>query len=295
MKNEKIKIAGVVTLYNPTDKDLQNINSYIDDIDKLYIVDNTEGFSNESRIITNPKIEYIFKNENVGVATAMNWGAQKAIEEGYQWLLTLDQDTTFLKGVLSRMKKEIKKRDTTKIAIITPWHNTKLIDQKPNQEYDDPNDVMTSGNLVNLEIYQKLGGYKDWLFIDGIDIEYCLNLHKNGYHILRINSIEIDHNLGDIFYKKIFGRLFLCTNHSAIRRYYIMRNYHYICDMYKDFNPTYCYQMISQRHNMIGVILFEKDKFKKIKGYMDGLKDYKKGIKGKRKQKIRRCQNDSKN
>ena len=60
-----------------------------------------------------------------------------------------------------------------------------------------------------------------------------------------------------------------------------MRNYRYICDMYKDFNPGYCYSLVNQRHNMIGVILFEKQKFKKIKKYIQGKKDYEKGIKGK--------------
>ncbi len=281
MKKEKVKIAGVVTLYNPTDDDIKNINTYIDDIDKLYIVDNTEGKSNKNRIPKNKKIEYIFKNENLGVATAMNIGAEKALKEGYKWLLTMDQDTTFKKSVMDRMKKEIQKRDTSKIGIITPWHHTKLVDKKPEETYDDPHDVMTSGNLVNLDIWKKIGGYKDWFFIDGIDIEYCMNLHKNGYHILRINDIEIDHNLGDLFYKNIRGRLFLCTNHVAIRRYYIMRNYHYIKDMYEKDDPNYCYSLISQRHNMIGVILFEKDKINKIRMYLKGLKDYKKGIKGK--------------
>lgn len=281
MKKNNLKIAGIVTLYNPTDKDIDNINTYIDDIDKLYVVDNTEGKDNKDRIPKNKKIEYIFKNENLGVATAMNMGAKKAIKEGYEWLLTMDQDTTFNPGVMDKMKEVIEKEDTKKVGIVCPWHHTKLQDKKAATEYDDPHDVMTSGNLVNLDIWKKIGGYKDEFFIDGIDIEYCMNLHKNGYHILRINSIEIEHNLGDIFYKNIKGRLFLCTNHAPIRRYYIMRNYHYIKDMYENDDPTYCYALISQRHNMIGVLLFEKQKIKKIMMYLRGYKDYKKGIKGK--------------
>ena len=32
-KKEDVKIAGVVTLYNPTDDDIKNINTYIDDIE----------------------------------------------------------------------------------------------------------------------------------------------------------------------------------------------------------------------------------------------------------------------
>ena len=280
-RKEELKIAGAVTLYNPTDEDIKNIDSYLNDIDKLYIIDNTEGKDNKDRIPKSSKIEYIFKNENVGVATAMNIGAKKALAEGYKWLLTMDQDTTFKPGVMDKIKKIILTKDMTKVGIVTSWHNTRLIDKKPETEFDDPHDVMTSGNLVNLDIWEKIGGYKDWFFIDGIDIEYCMNLHKNGYKILRINSIEIDHNLGDIFYKKIRGRLFLCTNHSAIRRYYIMRNYHYIRDMYIKDDPGYCHALANQRHNMIGVILFEKNKIKKIKMYLRGLKDYKKGIKGK--------------
>ena len=281
MDKKELKVAGIVTLYNPTDKDISNISSYINDIDKLYIIDNTEGKDNKDRIPNNKKIEYIFKNKNLGVATAMNIAAEKALKEGYDWLLTMDQDTTFNPGVMDKMKEVIQKEDTKKVGIVCPWHHTKLKDKKPETEYDDPHDVMTSGNLVNLEIWKKIGGYKDEFFIDGIDIEYCMNLHKHGYHILRINSIEIEHNLGDIFYKNIRGRLFLCTNHAPIRRYYIMRNYHYIKDMYEKEDPEYCYSLVSQKHNMIGVLLFEKQKIKKIRMYLKGYKDYKKGIKGK--------------
>lgn len=50
-RKEELKLAGVVTLYNPTDKDIENINTYIDDIDTLYVIDNTEGKDNEKRHI----------------------------------------------------------------------------------------------------------------------------------------------------------------------------------------------------------------------------------------------------
>ena len=264
----KIKLAGMVTLYNPTDDDIKNIDTYIDDIDVLYVIDNTEGKSNEDRIPKSKKIKYIFRNENVGVATALNEAAKMALKDGYKYLLTNDQDTTFRKGVIKGLIKDIEEHDMKDIGIVTPWHNTKLMDKKPDTRFDDPHDVMTSGNILNLEIWKKIGGFKDWFFIDGIDIEYCMNLHKNGYKILRDNNLIIDHNLGDLFYKKLPGRLYLCTNHAAIRRYYIMRNYHYIFDMYYKYDKetSYCYSLIAQRHNIVGVLLFEKkDKFKKIR------------------------------
>ena len=55
-RKKDVKIAGIVTLYNPSDKDIKNISTYIDDIDKLYIIDNTEGNDNKSRIPKNKKI-----------------------------------------------------------------------------------------------------------------------------------------------------------------------------------------------------------------------------------------------
>ena len=278
---KSIKLAGVVTLYNPTDEDINNISTYIDDIDRLYIVDNTEGHDNKSRIPDNKKIKYIFNNNNIGVAAALNMGALLAKEEGYKYLLTNDQDTTFNKGVLPKLKELIYNTDMTIIGIVTPWHNTKLLDEKPKEKYSDPHDVMTSGNIINLDIYDKIGGFKDFLFIDGIDLEYCMNLHKSGYKILRVNDLEIDHNLGDLCYKNFFGRPYYCSNHTAIRRYYIMRNYQYIYDMYKDYDLKFCKELAHQRHNIIGVILFEKDKIKKLKMYYRGYRDYKKGIKGK--------------
>ena len=278
---EELKVAGVVTLYNPTDKDIENILTYINDIDILYIVDNTEGNSNESRIPSNNKIKYMFKNENIGVSAALNIGANLAIQEGYDWLLTMDQDTTFKQGIISKMKEIILSKDMSKVGIVTPWHKTKAHLKKTSTTYDNPTDVMTSGNMINLKVLKKIGGFEEDFFIDGIDIEYCLKLHKNGYNILRINELEIEHNLGDIVYKKFLKKELLCTNHSYIRRYYIMRNNHYIYDMYKDYDYKFCKSIINQRSNILAVILFEKDKYRKLRNYIRGYIDYKKGIKGK--------------
>ena len=60
-----------------------------------------------------------------------------------------------------------------------------------------------------------------------------------------------------------------------------MRNNHYICDMYKDFEPSTCWRILEQKPSMKAILLFEKDKYRKLRNYMRGLRDYKKGIKGK--------------
>ena len=277
---KKLKVAGAVVLYNPTDKDISNIDSYINDIDILYVMDNSNE-KNDARLPKNKKIKYIFNNANLGIAEPLNKAADLARKENINWLLTMDQDTTFNKGVIEEIKARILDTDCTNIGIVTPWHKTKLKIEKPHSKIDYPLDVMTSGNFLNLDIHKKIGGFKEYLFIDGVDIEYCLNLAKNGYKILRFNDLEIDHNLGNIFYRKFFKKDLLITNHSAMRRYYQCRNYHYIRDLYINDFPDFCRILVKFKSILLGIILYEKGKFNKIKAYRKGYKDYKRGKKGK--------------
>ena len=106
-----MKLAGVVVWYNPSDKDVKNIESYIDELDKLYIFDNSEKKDNKNKVPTSKKIEYISQHENLGIATALNITANKALGEGYLYLLTMDQDSKFKKDDLKKMKDLVKRMD----------------------------------------------------------------------------------------------------------------------------------------------------------------------------------------
>lgn len=271
-----LKIAAVVTLFHPEKQNFANIENYLEEVDRLYVIDNTPKESNQKKLPKNKKIEYI-QFDNIGVAKALNIGAKRALEENYDWILTLDQDTVIKAKIVKIMKQTIEKEDTSSIGIVTPWHKTKLRIEKPKEKIDYPQDVMTSGNLLNLHIWKKLKGFQEEFFIDGIDIEYGLHLKNKGYKIMRLNDLEIEHDLGDIFY---VGNK-LCTNHNGIRRYYMNRNYHYIYDMYNKTDKEFCKFLISNYKTMLKVLLFEKRKFSKIYGFCLGYIHYKKGIKGK--------------
>lgn len=277
---EKLGIAAIVTFYNPTNEDISNINYYIDEVDILYVMDNSDT-NNLKRLPRSKKIRYIFNGDNLGIARPLNMAADMARKAKYKWLLTLDQDTIIKSSVVKSMKEKIGEIDCNDIAIVTPWHKTKLKTDKPNTDIDYPLDVMTSGNLLNLDIHKKIGGFKDWLFIDGVDIEYCLNLHKKGYKVMRLDYLEIDHNLGDIFYRKFLWKDLLVTNHSAMRRYYQCRNYLYIRDMYIDSSPEFCKILVKFKTIILAIILYENNKIAKLRAFKLGRRDYKLGKKGK--------------
>ena len=276
-----IKLAGIVTLYNPEEDVKKNIMSYLTDVDKLYIIDNTPNKDNKEVIPKSKKIEYIFNGENLGVATALNMGADLAIKAGYKWLLTMDQDSKFKKGDVEKIKVYIDDNNLESIGLVTPWHVINTGVKIPKEKVDYPFEVMTSGNIISLDAYMKVGGYKDDYFIDDIDIEYCMNLNRHGYKIVRLNYVKLKHDLGDIEVKHVLNRDFVCSNHNYIRRYYMVRNTFLLCDSYEKYFPDYCkFLKRGLRGQLQNIVLFEKDKVRKLINMYRGYKDYKKGIRG---------------
>ena len=277
-----IKLAGMVTLYNPSEDNISNISNYIDVIDKLYIFDNSDGVDNSNMLPKNKKIVYITEKENKGIAYSMNVCARKAIKDGYNYLLTMDQDSRMNSDIINKMVDFLKKTKEKKIGLISPYQDIDSKDEISDKEYEDQIEMMTSGNIIDLKAYEEIGGFKDWLFIDCVDTDYCMNLHKHGYKVLRLNKIIMKHDLGHLEVHRLFNKEYPCYNHNPMRRYYIARNNLYINQMYHDLYPEYCDHLIRiQKGQVKRILAFEKNKFNKLKMMCRGYKDFKKGIKGK--------------
>ncbi len=288
-----MKICGVVVLYNPDSKVIDNIKSYIKSLDKLFIVDNSPVPNDNKENFKDKKMEYISNDGNKGIANALNVGAKEAIKLKADWLLTMDQDSSFQEGALEKMisfLKELKDNQIMsevlgltydKLGVLSALQRTELNNNDKLEGLDYPLVVMTSGNLINLDIYKEIDGFKDWFFIDAVDFEYCLNIKKNGYEVVQMNTAELKHNLGNISKKTILGKKLFVTNHSATRRYYITRNRHYLYDLYHEDFLEYCALELNRtKHELLKIILFENHKIDKMKAMYKGYRDYKKGITG---------------
>lgn len=269
-------ICGVTVLYNPDKEVLENIKSYLKGLDKLYLIDNSEKENEELRnkfIEFSSKIEYIKMNGNEGIAKALNIAKNKAIEENFEWLLTMDQDSRFEKNAFFEMLDLVKKYFKENIAIFSPFHkivNSILTDK----EIEEKEIVMTSGNLLNLKIAQKIGDFEEKFFIDEVDHDYCYRIKKQNYKIVVLNKIVLNHNLGNIKKYKFFS----VTNHNYIRRYYITRNKLYMIKKYSFLKNKYLKEILK---DTVKIILVEKDKTKKLKMIYLGIRDFKKNITGK--------------
>ncbi len=284
--SDKNNTAGVVVLFNPERNVVENILSYLDQIKFLYIVDNSEksasyitGFISENE----NKLEYIFNGENLGVAAALNIGAQKAVNAGYSFLLTMDQDSKVPSGMVESLIEAAQKHDDT--GIVSPLHankyGTHIKQDMP--DFSEVVSVMTSGNLLSLDAYKTVGGFLEDFFIDYIDIEYCIRLIHNNYKVIRLNNLVMQHNEADLSEKKFFFVRYYPQNHAPFRIYYKTRN---LLLLRKICKTVYMFPLKREYglyfRTLIKIILFEKHKFLKSKMAVLGMLDYFKGRKGKK-------------
>jgi rhamnosyltransferase len=273
--------AGVVVLYNPDNEVWDNIQSYLQDIAVLYVIDNSE-LKNSSLVnilLDCDKIRYIDNEGNAGLASALNLGATYAIENNYKWLLTMDQDSRASWQMLLLMRDFIASPQCpNSIGIVAPFHQDKHSKPSPDAKAaEEAVAVMTSGNLLNLQVYKETGPFETKFFIDYIDIEYCLRLKSKGYSIHVVNQAILQHNLGNITKHTILRQQIGTSNHSYLRRYYITRNSLFVAEKYRKQFPAFCKSI--QTHfwkELLRVLLFEDKKLMKFIHIYKGYKDFKK-------------------
>lgn len=289
MKN-KYKICALIITYN-CGKDVYNtIESVISKVEELVIVDNgsdKETIEALEKYREYSSIKVLLNNENLGIAKALNIGASYAIDKGYEWILTLDDDSVVTENMLDILMKaydSLDKFEGERVAILAPKHIEKdtafdkYIENMDKLTINKVNTEITSGNLVRIKALEEIGLYKEEYFIDFVDHYLCLALRRKGYEIIRVEEAILLHSLGISDPKIILGKAITVTNHSPVRRYYMTRNR---MSMWKEFNKEFPAWVKEDRGRFINeaikILLYEEQKFKKIRMIAKGIKDYKKG------------------
>lgn len=270
MKNKKI--YGLVVLYNPNIKEvINNINSYISGLEKLYLIDNSEktNYDQLKKFLKNKhNIEYTWLGENRGIAKALNVGKNKAIKEGADYFLTMDQDSSFRNNFEKMINWTLENEKKMKeIAIVSPLHDIKKKKNEKKTIIEEKETVMTSGNILNLKLIEKIGDFNESFFIDEVDHEMCYRIREKGYKIVCLNNIILNHKLGDL--KNYY--FFMLTHHNYIRIYYMIRNKLFMIKKFPKLKKKYITEVFK---NFIKIIFFEKDKIRKVKYFFKGIKDF---------------------
>ena len=262
--------AGIVT-YHPQIRDLRkNILSIFKQVDKIIIVDNgSDNFDLISYCIAeiSSKICILRNLKNAGIAKALNQLCEYAEKNGYNWILTLDQDTCCPEKLIC----EFLKYKADDVSIISPniiyRHNESYADYSSRgiQEVDW---TITSGSFTNIKAWRSVDGFDEKLFIDAVDRDFGIRVKRKGYRILKDYNIAIFHELGNLKCRKIFGRTIYVTNHSKIRKYYMTRN-----AIYLDKKLGIHYSAVYILKLVLKTLMFEEKKMSKLGAIMKGFSD----------------------
>ena len=261
------RIAGVVVLYNPLQVVIENINSYLRQVDILYVVDNSE-YQNKN-IVKNiqslKKVLYKWNGENLGIARALNIGTTIALNQGYEYLLMMDQDSFSSSNLIVEFKKYLENNPFENVGILSPYHI--YVNYERPREYSETKEIflaITSGTLLSLSAYKLCGPFRDDLFIDFVDFEYCLRLQINGYKIVQINKTFLHHQLGALEKRSFLFRDVAVYNHPPVRVYYKFRNRLYVSLMYFKVYPKWSIkELIILANDLLKILCFEENKYDK--------------------------------
>jgi rhamnosyltransferase len=288
----KTSICAIIVSYNCDEKILLGIENIKNQVNHVLIIDN--GSKKKSieilKKVVSTNVEIIYNIDNMGIAYALNQGIKYAKNNDFEWVVTLDQDSIATKKMIKDMLNVYNSLNCIKkneVVSIVPRHiEEKTYDEKQiistDIEYEEILSDITSGNLLKVSIFDKVGYFDEKLFIDCVDNEFCLRLCKSEYKIIRVNSSILLHNLGDIKIKKLITKKATYTNHSFIRRYYITRNRYYVWSLYgRYFKQWVKNDKRAARKDLIMILLFEKNKLLKFKMIIKGYWDFKKNHFGK--------------
>ena len=238
--------------------------------------------SSQASLINNPG--------NIGLAAALNIGILQAKRLGFNMVALFDQDTELPASFTQQMLQYMNNYNKDKpVAVYSPIFHNHVINEtgrhinfKPfrlirglvleTEDYAHPHYVITSGSIIPIKVLDNVGLMREELFIDFVDIEWCLRARQQGYEIVAINKVMIDHYLGD-YAVHFMGHHY--PIHSPLRMYYYFRNAMYL---YRLPEIDWNWRLVDATRNLFRFLfymLFVKNRatyFKYIiKGYYHGL------------------------
>ena len=253
-------VALLITYY-PDESAFKNIYNLYKQINNLIIVDNSDTL-------------IIFPKNLTKIPILRNF--------------IFDQDTLIPKNYIKSMLEFKKAFENSKILIYAPnfidinsktyasfYKFSKFSIKKlkcKKRHIIFPTLVITSGILLKTKAIEKIGYFNEDYLIDQVDNEYCIRLWKSGFKIAVNFDIVLKHSIGKRSTRKILFLNVKPSNHNAFRRYLIARNSLITVKKYP-YIPVFIWETKILFHEFLSILVFEKEKYKRLKFLLKGLKD----------------------
>jgi len=244
----------------------------------IYWVDNTPGAAEQRESHCEQGVHYLSRGINTGLASALNMGCETALNAGFNWVVTFDQDSDVAADFLLQQIACWGKSDSPTFILGCNYADGANLDSPRFREGDYviacPT-VITSGCLMCLSLWSELGKFCDDYFIDGVDHEICLRGRTRGLVVARHGRVLMQHRIGE---RSANYRIFPYL-HAPVRKYYSMRNGIRNIIQYASNEPAWAARKcVTLAWEVVIALLIEPDKRQKSRAMLRGLRD---GVRGK--------------
>lgn len=239
-------VAIVVTYQSPTVELRALITQLRAQTAAVIVVDNASSAVTLAsiRVIANEAGGTLIElDANYGLAKAQNVGLREAERRGFSFALLSDDDSLPPDGMLQRLCQTFAEQSTGghKIAAVGPLVHDARISQSTlvfrDTFFGPRRQVMTnatapvpvpfliaSGCLVSLDVVREIGPMREDLFIDHVDLEWCLRARRHEYTLICEPRTLLPHHLGDKLRRVWYFGWRNVHLHSPLRNYYLVRN-----------------------------------------------------------------------
>lgn len=233
-------IVAVVVAYRPDAVLLEQLlRALAPQVDGGIVVNNGTDLPIDAPLLAQWGFVVVHLGANLGVAAALNAGFQWAERQQADAVISFDQDSEPAPDMVRRLQdarralagtgaavaalgpQQIDRRTGRAAPFIAPihWRRRKLFPREG--DVVEVDHVITSGCLTPLSAWRATGGFLDALFIDYVDIEWCLRARARGLKLYAVGGATLRHAIGDGIHH---WRGREVSSHGPQRHYYLMRN-----------------------------------------------------------------------
>jgi rhamnosyltransferase len=279
-------VCAIAVTYHPDGDFPARVSRILPQVGALVIVDNGSAAAEVAMLrglAANSMINLVSNADNLGVASALNIGIERAHGLGFKWMLLLDQDSSVDDDMVQTLLavhaafpdkdrlavvgagfRDVNSKEPTPINVGDSWVEVEC--------------VITSGSLIPLAVHAAVGAFREEFFIDYVDIEYCYRARARGFRVIKTRAALMSHSIGAITRHNVLGFKKWTYNHSPDRRYYIARNDtvllreygHYAMGLWALKSLSRCFRLCKR------IALYEQMKSRKMAavahGWWDGVR-----------------------
>lgn len=219
-----------IVLYKTSKDALNQLSTFIKSLDQNLF--RCVFFSNDSLDYIFPGIVILSENGlNFGLG-AHNINIKYLATLGCDQVLTLDQDSTLdsksilsMSALLHSFSGDIilgpTMIDYTGSPLRNQYYDFFVRDSINVENATEVNFVITSGMMLSINLWLKLGGYDQRLFIGDLDVDFCARNRMLGGKVFVIKNIFMKQNIGN---GRIGYSWLSIVQHEPSRYYYYLRN-----------------------------------------------------------------------